>query len=480
MNKQKLVDILSTLLSEKNRRFSQNTLKRYNKGAFVHEKQLIFHKNEKKNRWVFGGNRTGKTECGAVETVWLARGIHPYKTNKEFTDGWVVSLTSQVQRDVAQQKILYYLNKDWIVDVVMQSGKKESMEYGIIDKILVRNVSGKISTIGFKSVDQGREKFQGTSLDYVWFDEEPPKDIYMECKMRVLDRNGEIFGTMTPLKGLTWVYNEIYLNERNDSEVWYETISWQDNPFLNQEEVNKLKDQMSEQELETRCDGKFMSSNGLVYPNFDENYNVIEPFDVPIEWYDNISIDPGFTNPLSCHFYACDFDGNIYVIAEVYASRQSIEEHTQAIHNLANKLNWPKNSKGYLSALIDSASLQKTLACQDSVADQFYKHKILCNTKVNKSLVGLQKVRKYICDANKNRKLFIFKNCVNMIREIKSYTWGNDEAPIKKDDHSMDELRYYIMNKSEQFESKPTSSETLKYKQKLINNLKRERLNRYG
>ena len=30
----------------------------------------------------------------------------------------------------------------------------------------------------------GREKFQGASLDYVWFDEEPPEDVYNECRMR--------------------------------------------------------------------------------------------------------------------------------------------------------------------------------------------------------------------------------------------------------------------------------------------------------
>ncbi|MBQ0017556.1 MAG: phage terminase large subunit, partial [Clostridiales bacterium] len=468
------------LCDEKKRRFSQNTLERYNKGKKVHIKQIEFHKCKKKNRWVFGGNRTGKTECGAVEAVWLARGIHPYRENKKDVEGWVVSLSTQVQRDVAQKKVLHYLNKDWIFDVVMSSGKKDSMEYGIIDKILIKNVFGGISTIGFKSCDQGREKFQGTSLDFVWFDEEPPEDIYKECKMRIIDKEGELFGTMTPLKGLTWVYNEIYLNERNDENVWYENISWQDNPFLNQKEIEKLKSQMSEKELESRCDGKFISQGGLVYPNFDENINVIEPFDVDKSWFDMISIDPGYTNPLSCHFYACDGDGNIFVIAEIYGNEIPIEEHSKRIHEVADSLGWKKDSKGYLTALIDSASLQKTLSSQDSVAQKFYDNKIYCNTKVNKSLVGLQTVRKYICDANGNRKLFIFKNCVNMIREIKSYSWGNDESPIKKDDHAMDELRYYLMYKQTEFKPVGSSSQTEKYKLKLMNELKRRSNLRYG
>ena len=212
LKEQYLLDNLKKICSNKK-------LKNYNSGEVKHEKQLAFHRCKKRNRWVFGGNRSGKTECGAVECVWLCRGIHPYKENKP-VNGWVVSLSSQVQRDVAQEKVLSYLNKNWIADIVMAQGKKEYPEGGIIDYILIKNVFGTVSKLGFKTCDQGREKFQGTSLDFVWFDEEPPEDIYIECKMRVLDKAGEIFGTMTPLKGLTWVYDTIYLNNNNDNEVW--------------------------------------------------------------------------------------------------------------------------------------------------------------------------------------------------------------------------------------------------------------------
>ena len=93
--------------------------------AFINKKQIEFHKCKKRNRWVFGGNRSGKTECGAVEVVYLARGIHPYKSNKKSVEGWVVSLSSQVGRDVAQKKILSYLNPDWIEDIVMTAGRKD-------------------------------------------------------------------------------------------------------------------------------------------------------------------------------------------------------------------------------------------------------------------------------------------------------------------------------------------------------------------
>ena len=127
---------LQALYMEKKQRAPNKKLAMYNTGDKVHLKQLEFHKCTKRNRWVFGGNRSGKSECGAVEAVWLARGIHPFRENKDNVFGWVVSLSTQVQRDVAQAKVLSYLNKNWIEDVIMLSGKKENMESGIIDTIM--------------------------------------------------------------------------------------------------------------------------------------------------------------------------------------------------------------------------------------------------------------------------------------------------------------------------------------------------------
>ena len=175
-----------------------------------------------------------------MEAVWIARGIHPYRENKPNVAGWVVSVSFEVQREVAQAKLLSYLSPDWIVDVTMHSGRKDNPTGGVIDTLTIRNVFGGVSRICFKSADQGREKFQGASLDFVWFDEEPPADVYSECLMRVLDKKGDIFGTMTPLKGLSWVYDEIYLNALDNPEIWYIQMEWKDNPFLDGAEVDKL------------------------------------------------------------------------------------------------------------------------------------------------------------------------------------------------------------------------------------------------
>ncbi len=478
-NKTNIYNLIKTgkdLLAEIKRRKSC-PLYSYNNGKIVHKKQLEFHKNLKRNRWVFGGNRSGKTECGAVETIWLARGIHPFRENKKDVFGWVVSLSTKVQKEVAQEKILKYLDKSFIEEIIMNTGKKNSPEYGVIDTIVIKNVFGGLSRISFKSCEEGREKFQGTSLDFVWFDEEPPEDIYNECKMRVLDKCGDIFGTMTPLKGQTYIYDEIYLNSNNDPEVFCLFMEWADNPYLNGDELKRLTFSMSEEELTSRRYGRFLSNNkSMVYKEFDPQVHIIEPFSVPIEYYDKISIDPGLNNPLSAHFYACDYDGNIYVIAEHFEAGKTVDYHANKIISIAKSLNWPSRRDGKYEALIDSAANQKTLASNKSVTELFFENGIAVNPNVNKDLfTGISRVKTYLKNAEGKARLFIFSSCVNLIREIKSYYWGEGDKPVKQDDHALDELRYYIMSRPEPPIIKQEKTLIQKNKEKLYKQILKRR-----
>lgn len=433
---------------EQCRRREADALSRYNAGRKKHKKQMAFHRCRKRSRWVFGGNRSGKTECGAVEAVWMALGCHPYRKNRKDVFGWVVSPTMQVQRDVAQKKILHYLRPDRIADIVMVSGRKDSPQTGIVDQIVVKNALGGTSVIGFKSCDQGRERFQGSSLDFVWFDEEPPREIYEECLMRVADRRGDIFCTMTPLKGLTFVYEEIYLNRRANPEIWYEFMEWSDNPYLPKREIALLEQTLDASALQSRRYGKFAAREGLVYPEFDESVHVIAPFCIPPEWQETISIDPGLKNPLSAHWYAVDFDGNVYVVAEHYAAGRDIDFHAAAILNTSEKLGWKHDVQGRVRALIDPAAGCRTLASAKSVSELFYERGIVVNARVEKNVFsGVERVKSYLNRGNGLPDLYIFSNCVNMIREFKSYFWGEGDAPVKRDDHAMDELRYFLMTR---------------------------------
>ena len=129
--------------------------------------------------------------------------------------------------------------------------------------------------------------------------------------------------------------------------------------------------------------------------------------------------------------------------------QKPVDYHAQKIKEISKRLNWPTKN-GKIEAIIDSAANQRTLASEKSVSELFYDCGILVNPYVNKDLFsGINRVKSYFKNANNERKLFIFKTCVNLIREIKGYFWGNADVPIKKDDHALDELRYYIMSRPE-------------------------------
>ena len=80
---------------------------------------------------------------------------------------------------------------------------------------------------------------------------------------------------------------------------------------------------------------------------------------------------------------------------------------------------------------------------------------------------GISRVKQYLRDGEGRPRLFIFRNCVNLIREFKGYWWGRDDRPEKSDDHALDELRYYIMSKPRVPKREETVSEIEAHRRRL-------------
>ena len=251
-------------------------------------------------------------------------------------------------------------------------------------------------------------------------------------------------------------------------------MEWEDNPFLQKSVIELLKSAMGEKELESRRFGKFAVGEGLVYPEFDERVHVIKPFSVPFEWQETISIDPGLNNPLSAHWYCVDYDDNIYVVAEHYEAKRDIDYHAKRIKGISAALGWHTDGKGRIEALIDSAANQRTLASAKSVSELFYERGINVNANVNKDLfAGIARVKSYLKGENGKPRLFVFENCVNLIREFKGYFWGKGDAPIKRDDHALDELRYLVMSRPHNPPPAPEKTAVQKDKERLCARRKR-------
>jgi len=393
---------------------------------------MAFHADQSASRWVFGGNRTGKTECGAMEAVWWALGTHPHREIEGDTEGWVVSLSYAVGRDVAQAKVLKYLPPHLIVDVVMRSGKKDNPSAGVIDFIAVRNKFGGVSKIGFKSCDQGREKFQGTGLDWVWFDEEPPQDVYEECLLRTLDKGGVVWGTMTPLKGRTWLYERIYLGQGVTTSV--HQMSWEDNPFLVKSEVSRMEKELSRDALESRKFGNFSEGEGMVFSELSDE-NVIDPIPIDEDWQVVCAIDPGYVHPTAAVFVARAGE-NYYVIDDYSVAGKQVEEHARALQPIIAEHN--------AAVVIDSAAGQRNLNGPNVIL-QFQQNGVDVRPVARSGVIeGLMGVKSLLCNSDGVRRLFVFRSCVHLLREMRMYYWGADERPTKRNDHCIDALRYAL------------------------------------
>jgi hypothetical protein len=88
---------------------------------------------------------------------------------------------------------------------------------------------------------------------------------------------------------------------------------------------------------------------------------------------------------------------------------------------------------------------------------------------------GISRVREYLKVVDGRSKIYIFRNCVNLIRELKSYWWGEGDRPKKTDDHALDELRYYLMRKPENTPKKPQKTFIQKDKERLFRKILNER-----
>ena len=113
--------------------------------------------------------------------------------------------TSKVTRDTVQKELLGnnevgsgMIPKNLILKAWSKPGTPRA-----IDSVEIRHVSGGVSTLSFKSYEEGVQSFYGTAREVCWLDEESDEYIYSECYLRTATTNGIIYTTFTPKHGIT-------------------------------------------------------------------------------------------------------------------------------------------------------------------------------------------------------------------------------------------------------------------------------------
>jgi phage terminase large subunit-like protein len=192
------------------------------------------------------------------------------------------------------------------------------------------DVQAGVSRLTIKTYDQGRLRWQGETLDFVWFDEEPPDDIYFEGLTRTNARSGIVTLTFTPLKGMSAVVRR-YLQEKPAGSV-VTNMTINDALHYTQEQRDAIIATYPAHEREARINGTPTLGSGRVFALADEVVQETQ-FAIPSHWPRICGIDFGWDHPTAAVWMAWDRDNDVVHVYDCYR----VKEATPLLHSVALK-----------------------------------------------------------------------------------------------------------------------------------------------
>src|SRR6516162_7724006 len=302
---EKMAAMLARAEAEREQRRAQNRLAAYK----PYPKQSAFHEAgaTHRERLLIAANQSGKSLAGGMETAMHATGryLDGWK-GKRFdkpTIGWGAGTTNETTRDTVQ-------------------------------RILVG-----------RSGQHGRESFQGETLDYLWFDEEPPADIYTEGLTRTNVSQGPVWVTFTPLLGMSEVVRRFLLEPSPDRSVT--TMTLDDVDHYTDEEKAKIAASYAAHEREARTRGVPTLGSGRIFPIAEEMIACEQP-DFPGYWPRIGGMDFGWEHPFAAVELVWNNDADTVYVTKCYRVREA----TAVIHAAALRLwgarlpwAWPRDGR---------------------------------------------------------------------------------------------------------------------------------------
>lgn len=313
------------LTAEIERRQRTNRIRFYR----PYPKQLAFHAAGKtyRERLLRAGNQLGKTYSGAAELSFHLTGDYPdWWPGRQWDKPvrwWAGGKDSTSVRESVATLLLGpagdrgtgFIPKASIDDISPARGIADG-----IDSVTVKHRSGEVSRLVFKSYDQGRERWQAATLDGVWFDEEPPEEIYSEGLTRTNATGGMVFMTFTPLLGMSNVVKRFLTEVSPDRHDTNMTI--EDALHIPKEERQRIIDSYPPHEREARISGVPILGSGRIFP-IPESDIMVDPMPIPKYWPRIGAMDFGWDHPFAAVELAWNTEEDIVYVTKAYRKREA-------------------------------------------------------------------------------------------------------------------------------------------------------------
>ncbi len=389
-------------------------------------------------------NRIGKTEgVGGYEmTLHLTGQYPPWWEGRRFNHpvmAWAAGDTNMTVRDIIQLKLLGptgmygtgLIPQECIIKTMNKAGVPDAVEL-----IQVRHITGGISYLSFKSYEQGRKSFQGTELDVIWLDEEPPEAVYMECLTRTMTTEGLVMCTFTPLLGISDVVKYFLPDGRwTEDHCAYPSqaiimAGWNDAPHLTEEAKKELMAKYPAYQRDARTKGIPQLGVGAIYPIAEEEIT-IKPFKIPPYWPRVYGMDVGW-NKTAALWLALDKDSDIvYAYSNYYAGQLEPPIHASAI-----------NGRGRMPGVIDPTSRNRNSVDGEKLLDIYRNLGLQLVEADNARETGIYEVWTRLSTG----RLKIFENLNEWFAEFRVYRRDEKGHVVKENDHLMDATRYVIVS----------------------------------
>lgn len=305
-----------------------------------YQKQLDFHAAglTYRERLLMAANQSGKTYAAGNEVAFHVTGLYPenwlgWRATRA-PRGWVGCTTSELTRDGAQRILLGPIGswgsgtipKDLILDIKRARGVPDAVE-----TVLIKHDTEDTAQITFKAYSDGREAWQAETLDFVWYDEEPPEDIYTEGVTRTNTTKGRVFMTFTPLLGMTNTVLRFMNENRTHPDRHMTNMTIDDVEHYDAEQKRQIIASYKPHEREARVLGIPMLGSGRIFPVAEEILRE-EPLEsIPKNWKQIIGIDFGWDHPTAAIRLALDPENDVVHIVSAYRQKEA----TPLIHAAA-------------------------------------------------------------------------------------------------------------------------------------------------
>lgn len=328
---------LLAVLQAKHQKERENRLALYK----PYPKQIEFHAAgaDHRERLFSAGNQLGKTVSGAAELAMHATGVYPKDWPGRRYPYAIRSMAGSESAELTKKGIQRLLlgspeeREQWGTGYLPKAAiRSTSLRPGVPDavaSIVVRHSCGEDSVIQLQSYDQGRTKWQADTLDYVWFDEEPPLDLYTEGLTRTNATQGIVALTFTPLLGMSAVVRRFMQERPAGTHITQMTIA--DALHYTPEQRESIIAAYPEHEREARANGVPMLGEGAVFPVTESGIKV-NAFAIPAHWPKIIGIDFGWDHPTAAVWMAWDRDTDTLYVYDVYVQKKkSVPENAMVI-----------------------------------------------------------------------------------------------------------------------------------------------------